>query len=118
MSHTTDLRPHVNVELIVRYKTKIDNREVFYSDLNGYQTVRRQFYAKIPLQGNYYPMPALAFLQDYSSGLRFSVHTRQAVGVASLQVHPLFISLNPTNNFVDPKLKDMKSKHKMCFYRT
>ena len=94
MTHTTDLRPHGNVELIVRYKTGLETGGVFYSDLNGYQTVRRQFYAKIPLQGNYYPMPSLAFLQDAGSGLRFSVHTRQAVGVASLQVGPT-IALNP-----------------------
>jgi alpha-mannosidase II len=44
---------------------------------------RRETFSKIPLQGNYYPMPTLAFLQDKTR--RFSVHTRQAVGVASLK---------------------------------
>jgi alpha-mannosidase II len=44
-------------ELIVRYKTDIDNQRVFYSDLNGFQMSRRQTYdkrglLKIPLQGN------------------------------------------------------------------
>ncbi|CAN1322226.1 Alpha-mannosidase 2 [Linum perenne] len=71
-------------ELIVRYKTDIDNRRIFYSDLNGFQISRRETYDKIPLQGNYYPMPSLAFLQG-SSGHRFSVHTRQSLGVASLK---------------------------------
>lgn len=45
---------------------------------------RRETYDKIPLQGNYYPMPSLAFIQA-SNGRRFSVHSRQSLGVASLQ---------------------------------
>lgn len=73
-----------NMELIARFKTNIDNRRVFYSDLNGFQMSRRETYDKIPLQGNYYPMPSLAFLQD-SFGYRFSVHSRQSLGVASLK---------------------------------
>ncbi|KAI4975895.1 hypothetical protein ZWY2020_049502 [Hordeum vulgare] len=71
-------------ELIVRYKTDIDNQRVFYSDLNGFQMSRRQTYDKIPLQGNYYPMPSLGFLQD-SLGNRFSVHSKQSLGAASLK---------------------------------
>ncbi|KAG1327050.1 alpha-mannosidase 2 [Cocos nucifera] len=71
-------------ELIARFKTNIDNERVFYSDLNGFQMIRRQTYDKIPLQGNYYPMPSLAFLQD-SLGHRFSVHSKQSLGTASLK---------------------------------
>ncbi|OAY29893.1 alpha-mannosidase 2 [Manihot esculenta] len=71
-------------ELIVRYKTDLDNKRIFYSDLNGFQMSRRETYSKIPLQGNYYPMPSLAFLQG-SNGQRFSVHSRQSLGVASLK---------------------------------
>ncbi|KAL2621609.1 hypothetical protein R1flu_001814 [Riccia fluitans] len=72
-----------NKELIVRFKTGLNNKKLFYSDLNGFQTIRRKTYDKIPLQGNYYPMPSLAFLQC-PSGRRFSIHSRQALGVASL----------------------------------
>ncbi|XP_042497118.1 alpha-mannosidase 2-like [Macadamia integrifolia] len=71
-------------ELIVRFKTDIDNRQVFFSDLNGFQMSRRETYDKIPLQGNYYPMPSLAFIQSLT-GQRFSVHSRQSLGVASLK---------------------------------
>lgn len=73
-----------NKELIMRFKTNIDNHRIFYSDLNGFQMSRRETYDKIPLQGNYYPMPSLAFLQD-SSGNRFSVHSKQSLGAASLK---------------------------------
>ncbi|KAJ7014121.1 hypothetical protein NC653_003670 [Populus alba x Populus x berolinensis] len=71
-------------ELIVRYKTDLDNKRIFFSDLNGFQMSRRETYDKIPLQGNYYPMPSLAFMLG-SNGKRFSVHSRQSLGVASLK---------------------------------
>lgn len=71
-------------ELIVRYKTDIENRRIFFSDLNGFQMSRRETYDKIPVQGNYYPMPSLAFMQGLH-GRRFSVHSRQSLGVASLK---------------------------------
>lgn len=80
-------------ELIVRYKTDIDNKKIFHSDLNGFQMSRRETYDKIPLQGNYYPMPSLAFMQG-SNGQRFSVHTRQSLGVASLKEGWLEIMLD------------------------
>ncbi|RAL40093.1 hypothetical protein DM860_008233 [Cuscuta australis] len=73
-----------NKELIARYKTDIDNQKVFYSDLNGFQMSRRETYDKIPVQGNYYPIPSLAFMQG-PNGQRFSIHTRQSLGVASLK---------------------------------
>ncbi|CAI9109572.1 OLC1v1009416C1 [Oldenlandia corymbosa var. corymbosa] len=80
-------------ELIVRYNTDIDNKRIFFSDLNGFQMSRRETYDKIPSQGNYYPMPSLAFMQG-SNGLRFSVHTRQSLGVASLKNGHLEIMLD------------------------
>ncbi|XP_019058935.1 PREDICTED: alpha-mannosidase 2 [Tarenaya hassleriana] len=80
-------------ELIVRYKTDVDNKRVFHSDLNGFQMSRRETYDKIPLQGNYYPMPSLAFIQG-SNGQRFSVHSRQSLGVASLKEGWLEIMLD------------------------
>ncbi|KAF8010913.1 hypothetical protein BT93_J1524 [Corymbia citriodora subsp. variegata] len=69
-------------ELIARYRSDIDNRRIFYSDLNGFQMSRREYYTKIPLQGNYYPMPSLAFMQG-TDGQRFSLHSRQSLGAAS-----------------------------------
>ncbi|OVA16242.1 Glycoside hydrolase family 38 [Macleaya cordata] len=80
-------------ELIARFKTDIDSGQVFHTDLNGFQMSRRETYDKIPLQGNYYPMPSLAFLQG-SNGHRFSVHSRQSLGVASLKSGWLEIMLD------------------------
>ncbi|GJP76357.1 hypothetical protein CLOP_g6813 [Closterium sp. NIES-67] len=86
VQHRVDLTNKMwlgNKELVVRYRTGIRSGNVFFTDLNGFQTIRRETLSRVPIQGNFYPMPALAFLQD-PSGLRFSVHTRQAVGAASL----------------------------------
>ncbi|KAG6398267.1 hypothetical protein SASPL_139722 [Salvia splendens] len=74
----------IDKEIIARYKTDINNKRIFYTDLNGFQMSRRETYDKIPLQGNYYPMPSLAFMQDVN-GERFSIHTKQSLGVASLK---------------------------------
>lgn len=82
-----------NREVIARFKTGLNNKQVFYTDLNGFQTIRRETYSKIPLQGNYYPMPSLAFLQC-PEGRRFSVHSRQGLGVASLKKGWLEIMLD------------------------
>ncbi|KAG4182108.1 hypothetical protein ERO13_A09G024200v2 [Gossypium hirsutum] len=83
----------IDKELIVRYKTDIDNKRIFYTDLNGFQMSRRETYHKIPLQGNYYPMPSLAFMQG-SNGHRFSFHSRQSLGAASCKQGWLEIMLD------------------------
>ena len=44
---------------------------------------RRKTLKKLPLQANFYPVPALIFLQDEKS--RLSLMTQQANGAASLE---------------------------------
>ena len=44
---------------------------------------RRKTLAKLPLQANFYPAPAMVFLQDQKS--RITLQTQQANGVASLE---------------------------------
>jgi alpha-mannosidase II len=80
-------------EIVTRFKSELNNKRLFYTDLNGFQTIRRETYSKIPVQGNYYPMPSLAFLQC-PGGRRLSVHSRQALGVASLNKGEIEIMLD------------------------
>ncbi|KAI3931410.1 hypothetical protein MKX01_040327 [Papaver californicum] len=80
-------------ELITRFKADTDSKQIFCTGLNGFQMSRRETYDKIPLQGNYYPVPSLAFLQG-SNGHRFSVHSQQSLGVASLKNGGLEIMLD------------------------
>lgn len=44
--------------------------------------VRRQRFAKLPTQANYYPLPAAAYIEDTKT--RLTVATAQPLGVASM----------------------------------
>ncbi|XP_034032721.1 alpha-mannosidase 2x isoform X2 [Thalassophryne amazonica] len=78
-----DIRDQTNKELAMRLVTDIQNGDVFYTDLNGFQMQPRRSYLKLPLQANFYPMPSQAYIQD--SHHRLTLHTAQALGVASLE---------------------------------
>ena len=111
MSYTTTV---ANRELVVRYNTSLQSGAAFYTDLNSFQMARRDrspslslqpppisSASSLPIQANYYPITSLAFLQQpppqqgqeqRQRGLRFSVHTVQAHGVASIKVSDLRVS--------------------------
>ena len=84
-----------DTDLVIRFRTALRTQpdpqaggSVFYTDLNGLQTVRRETMKKLPLAANFYPVSSVAFIQEHSgdSCLRLSTHVRQAVGAASLKV--------------------------------
>ncbi|XP_074862542.1 alpha-mannosidase 2x isoform X4 [Carettochelys insculpta] len=83
MSCLVDIRDHVNKEMSLRISTSIASEDVFFTDLNGFQIQPRRFLKKLPLQANFYPMPAMAYIQDPHS--RLTLHTAQALGVSSLR---------------------------------
>lgn len=68
----------------MRLRTSVENIDsTFYTDLNGFQMIRRRTHAKLPLQGNFYPLPTMAMLQD--SDKRVTVLSGQPLGVAALK---------------------------------
>ncbi|BFZ14084.1 hypothetical protein BsWGS_17122 [Bradybaena similaris] len=78
-----DIRNTANKEVGMRLHTDVDNnQQIFYSDLNGFQMQQRKYYRKLTLQGNVYPMPTMAYLQDKNK--RVSILSSQATGVANL----------------------------------
>lgn len=80
---TTNLNVNHDVELALRFTTAIKNGDEFFTDLNGFQTIRRKTYSKLPIQGNVYPMPASAYIED--DHMRFTVLAGQPSGVACLK---------------------------------
>ncbi|NXV73003.1 MA2A2 mannosidase, partial [Atlantisia rogersi] len=82
VSCLVDIRDHVNKELALRFSTDIESDDTFFTDLNGFQIQPRRYQQKLPLQANFYPMPAMAYIQDTQS--RLTLHTAQALGVSSL----------------------------------
>ena len=71
-----------NKEIAVRYSTDLQTDGEMYTDLNGLQYQKRKYRQDKPIQFNYYPITSSAWIQTKSK--RFSVHTRQAMGAASL----------------------------------
>ncbi|UJR15510.1 hypothetical protein I4U23_002451 [Adineta vaga] len=79
----THLTMNKDFELGIRFSTGIKNGPEFFTDLNGFQMIRRKTYEKLSLQGNVYPMPTMAYIEDDST--RFTILTGQPSGVACLK---------------------------------
>lgn len=77
-----DIRPTLNTELVMRLSSSIDSNTTFFTDLNGFQYMKRTRFAKIPLQGNYYPIPSGAYIED--GKVRMTLLTAQPLGGSSL----------------------------------
>ena len=49
----------------MRFSTDIENANgTFFTDLNGFQIMKRKRYAHFSAQANYYPMNTLAYIED------------------------------------------------------
>ncbi|KAL0819795.1 hypothetical protein ABMA28_007833 [Loxostege sticticalis] len=84
ISNTLLIDPAVDdLELAARFSTGIQNGDVFYTDLNGMQMIKRRYLDKISLQANFYPLPAAAYIEDDAN--RFTVLTSTPLGMAALQ---------------------------------
>lgn len=72
-----------NLEVAMRLVTDVKHGRRFHTDLNGFQMRQRETLDKIPTQGNFFPMPSMAILEDDES--RLTVNTRSALGCAALE---------------------------------
>lgn len=80
--NSIDIRPALNTEIVMRLSSSIDSKSTFYTDLNGFQYMKRSRFGKIPLQGNYYPIPSGIYIQD--KRMRLTLLTAQPLGGSSL----------------------------------
>ena len=72
-----------NQELVMRINTDLNTKDLFFTDLNGFQMIKRKRFSKLPLQANYYPIPSMAYIQDETS--RLTLSSRTPLGGASLK---------------------------------
>ncbi|KAJ8679139.1 hypothetical protein QAD02_014926 [Eretmocerus hayati] len=77
-----DISETHNFELAMRINTDIASGDVFYTDLNGLNMIKRQRFAKIPIQGNFYPLAAAGYIED--EHIRMTIATGQPLGASSM----------------------------------
>ncbi|XP_031636504.1 alpha-mannosidase 2 [Contarinia nasturtii] len=71
-----------NTEIIMRMSTGIESKDVFYTDLNGFEYIKRKRFTKLPIQANYYPIPSGMYIEDDAN--RLTLLTAQPLGGSSL----------------------------------
>ncbi|XP_045199322.2 alpha-mannosidase 2x-like [Mercenaria mercenaria] len=99
---TLELEPRlVESEVILRFKTDIDNKDLFFTDQNGFQLIGRKNNKDRPIETNYYPITTMAILED--STKRLTLHSAQSHGVASLEDGWLEVMLDRNMNHDDQK---------------
>ncbi|ODN03448.1 Alpha-mannosidase 2 [Orchesella cincta] len=82
VTNVVDIRHERNFEIMMRFQTLIKSDDISYTDLNGFQMIKRKRFAKLPLQANYYPLPTATYIED--SDLRMTIVSKQPLGTASL----------------------------------
>ncbi|XP_045166966.2 alpha-mannosidase 2x-like [Mercenaria mercenaria] len=79
----TKERKSLNKELVLRFQTSVDNRNIFYTDQNSFQLIGRKTRANRLIEENYYPITSMMVIED--SKKRLTLHTAQPHGAASLR---------------------------------
>ncbi|KAK7794098.1 hypothetical protein R5R35_010300 [Gryllus longicercus] len=90
-------------ELFMRVVSDISNGDPpeFYSDLNGFQMQRRVKVERIGIEGNYFPITTMAYIQD--STRRLSLLVNHAQGAASWQPGWLEVMLDRRTLYDDSR---------------
>ena len=81
-----------NRKLVMRLSTTIDNGNVFYTEQNGFDIIRRKRFSNFLPEAAHYPSTAVAYIQDKTS--RLSLLTSQPVGVSSQRSGSLEVMLD------------------------
>lgn len=90
-------------ELFMRVVSDVQNGDPpeFYTDLNGFQMQKRLKIERIGIEGNYFPISTMAFIQD--NDLRISLLTNHAQGAASWQPGFLEVMLDRRTLYDDSR---------------
>ncbi|XP_059084472.1 alpha-mannosidase 2-like [Tigriopus californicus] len=104
-----DSNNHNDVDLFMRFETKIRNHEedntdenpVFYSDQNGFQMQKRSKVYQIGIEGNSFPITSLAYIEDSKS--RLSILVDHAQAAASWMTGWLEVMVDRRSSFDDSR---------------
>ncbi|XP_045199529.2 alpha-mannosidase 2-like [Mercenaria mercenaria] len=88
------------MEVILRFKTDVQNGDNFYTDQNGFQLIGRENRPGDKIESNYYPVTTMLILED--SLKRLTLHCKQPHGGASLKSGQFEIMLD-RHTFRDDK---------------
>lgn len=90
-------------EMFMRIVSDINNGDPpeFYSDLNGFQMQRRVKVKRIGIEGNYFPLTTMAYIQDAKH--RLSLLVNHAQGCASWQTGWLEVMLDRRTLYDDSR---------------
>ncbi|VDM96194.1 unnamed protein product [Thelazia callipaeda] len=77
----TDVVSMPGYTFFMNLNTKIENKQKFYTDVNGMYLIQRKYHKTIALEANIYPMTTQAMIEDES--LRCSIVAAQSTGVTS-----------------------------------
>lgn len=86
-------RDKIGKEIITRYSSNLKTDNVFYTDSNGREMLKRirnyrptwNLELKEPISGNYYPVTSKIAIKDEEKQLKLSVLNDRAQGGSSLQ---------------------------------
>lgn len=77
-----DIRETANREFVMRVSSSIDSKTTFFTDLNGFNYMKRTRFEKLPIQANYYPIPGGIYIEDDRT--RLTLLTSLPLGGSSL----------------------------------
>ena len=102
INNIVDLHSMDNKEIIMKINSDIENKDkTFYTDSNGFKTVKRRRFKGFRTQANYYPMTSHAYLED--STARLSILSAQSLGVSSQDDGSLEVMLDRRPLYDDGK---------------
>ena len=81
-----------NGDMVLRFKTDISNGDSLFTDNNGHTIQHHKYKEKLRIQGNFFPMPSTAFIQD--SFRRLTLLSAEPHGVASLSTGSIEVVLD------------------------
>eukprot|EP00730_Choanoeca_flexa_P003248 TRINITY_DN11341_c0_g1_i2.p1 TRINITY_DN11341_c0_g1~~TRINITY_DN11341_c0_g1_i2.p1 ORF type:complete len:1226 (+),score=295.66 TRINITY_DN11341_c0_g1_i2:167-3844(+) len=89
-------RPLGDGDFIIRVKSAVDTGKDFFSDANGYQTMRRRRRLDMGIGGNYMPLSSHVFVQSQAARLTWLTDT--PLGASSLETGSMEMMLDRSHS--------------------